>query len=144
MDVKLKNEFMKTFFRLQKIKSRFLASKDIAWSAIMLLKKLDTDGNTDGICDLLHITKPAVTYMLNSLEKDGCIIRNIDANDRRRIEINLTDKGRKLVETHKIQHERYFNELLTRLGDKNVRNYIKLINRFADVMDEVKEDLENE
>lgn len=144
MNKKLKNEFMNTFLRLHKAKLRFLTARDISWGALMLLEKLDACGNAGDICDVLHISKPAVTYMLNSLEKDGCITRSIDASDRRRIEIRLTEKGKKLVETHKIPYENFINELLTRLGDNYIRDFIKLINQFTDVMDEVEEDWKNE
>ena len=144
MDEKLKKEFINTFLRLKGTKARFLANKGISWEESMLLKKLAVDGNIHGICEIFHITKPAVTYMLNSLEKDGYIIRGINANDRRRIDIKLTAKGRKFVETHINSYEKFLNELLAKFGDGNTKDFIRLFNRFVDVIEEVKEKFENE
>ena len=144
MDEKLRKEFFKTILRLKGLKSRFLAHTGISWEASMLLKKIAVDGNIHGICEMFSITKPAVTYMLNSLEKDGYIIRGIDASDRRRIDIKLTRKGRKIVETLINSYELFFNELLARFGDRNARDFIRLFNRFMDLTDEIKEKWENE
>ena len=144
MDEKLKDEFINTFLRLRKTKSRFLANRDISWGALMLLEKLNTDGNVNGICEILQITKPAVTYMLNSFEEEGYLTRSIDPKDRRRIEIKLTGKGKRLIKIHRNIYGSFFNEVLTRFGDSNIKDFIRISNRFADVIDEVTQEWENE
>src|SRR5579883_2589784 len=42
---------------------------------------------------LLHITAPAVTQMLNSLEANGLVERQNDPSDRRSVLLTLTEKG---------------------------------------------------
>ncbi|MCL2472725.1 MAG: MarR family transcriptional regulator [Treponema sp.] len=143
MDEKLKSEFINTFLRLIKTKPKFLADRDLSWGALVILKKLECDGNVAGISQTLHITKPAVTYLLNSFEKEGYITRSIDTNDRRRIDINLTIKGKELVKTHRESHEVFINEVLARFGESNSRDFIRLLNRFADIIDELREERKN-
>jgi len=143
MDEKLKNEFISTFGRLMKTRSKFLVSRDPSWGELMILKKLEADGNVNGLFERLHISKPAVTYMLNSLEKGGYITRAIDTNDRRRIVINLTGMGKEIVKTKKQSYEFFFNEVLVRFGERNCRDLIRLFNRFADIIDEIKEEKRN-
>ena len=143
MDKMLKSELIKTFLRLKKIKSGFLMNKNISWVSLMLLKKLELDGNVNGICETLHITKPAVTYILNSFEKEVYITRSIDTNDRRRIVIKLTDKGKKFARDQEKAYERFFEGLLGRFGDSNTKEFISLLNRFGDILNEMRE-LENE
>ena len=144
MDEKLKSDFINTFLRLRKTKPMFLANKNISWGELMLLEKLELDGNVSGFCEKLHITKPAVSYMLNSFEENGYITRSIDPADRRRIDIKLTGKGKNLVETHKNSYEEFFNDVLAKFGDSNTRDFIRIFNRFAKVIEEVKEKWENE
>ena len=143
MDEKLKSEFINAFLRLKETRSRFLVNGDVSWGELAVLKKLEADGNVNGICEMLHITKPAVTHMLNSFEKNGYITRSIDANDRRRIDIKLTGKGKELVKTHKKSYDGFLNLILTRFGESNIRDFVRLFNRFADIIAELKEEVQN-
>ena len=143
MDEKLKNEFINAFLRLKETRGKFLAKGDVSWGELMILKKLEADGNVNGICEMLHITKPAVTHMLNSLEKDAYITRSIDVNDRRRIEIKLTGKGKELIKTHRKSYDGSLNMILTRFGESNIKDFIRLFNHFADIIDELKEEVQN-
>lgn len=55
------------------------------------------DGALDAqrdLADRLRVTPATITASLNSLEKQGCIIRVPDENDMRRKRIVLTGKGR--------------------------------------------------
>jgi len=143
MDEKLKNEFINAFLRFRETRTRFLATKELSWGTLFILKKLELDGNVNGICEKLHISKPAVTYMLNSLEKDGYITRSIDTNDRRRIDIKLTGKGKELVKTHKKTYEVIIDKALAKFGESNSKELIRLFNRFADIIDELREEWKN-
>jgi len=143
MDEKLKNEFINTFWRLMKTRSRLLANRDPSWGELMILKKLEADGNVNGLFERLHISKPAVTYMLNSLEKGGYITRGIDTSDRRRIVITLTGKGKQIVKTHRESYEILINEALAKFGERNCKDLVRLFNRFADIIDELKEERKN-
>ena len=144
MDEKLKKTFISTFLRLRRAKSKFLINRNIGWGELMLLRRLMLDSNLSEIREMLQISKPAVTHMLNSFEKRGYIIRSIDLNDRRRFDITLTSEGRQIVEDHKNTYENFFDDVFTRFGEKNTKDFIKLFNRFADVIDEVKEKRKNE
>jgi len=143
MDEKLKNEFINAFLRFRETRSRFLATRELSWGTMVILNKLEIDGNVIGIREKLHITKPAVTYMLNSLERDGCITRSIDANDRRRIDIKLTGKGKELVKIHRKSHEVFMDKALERFGESNSKDFIRLFNSFADILDELREERKN-
>lgn len=46
----------------------------------------------------MHVTSPTVTQLLNSLEPNGLIIRQIDPDDRRSVGIRLTEKGEWVTE----------------------------------------------
>ena len=144
MDEKLRNAFISTFLRLRRAKSKFLTNRNIGWGELMLLKRLMLDSNLNEIREMLQISKPAITHMLNSFEQRGYITRSIDLNDRRRFDITLTSEGRQIVKEYKNTYDNFFNDVFTRFGEKNTKDFIKLFNRFADVIDEVREKRKNE
>lgn len=56
------------------------------------------DGN-DGItqrdmADILHVSRPSITGMLQAVEKSGAIVRKPDEADQRLTRVYLTDEGR--------------------------------------------------
>lgn len=55
----------------------------------------------------LYITKPAVSQMLNTLEKKGYVIREIDKSDRRKIAVALTSEGQGVLR----RTEEYSNKM---------------------------------
>lgn len=138
MEEQLKSEFINTFLRLIKTKPKFLTNRELSWGALVILNKLEIDGNVSGVCEELHITKPALSYMLNSFERDGLLTRSIDPDDRRRIDINLTGKGKEIVKIHRKSYGIFLDEVLTRFGESNSKDFIRLLNCFADIIDELK------
>src|SRR5262245_59789568 len=50
------------------------------------------------LADLLRISRATVTGLVDALEGQGLVERNISADDRRSIRVRLTDAGRSLVE----------------------------------------------
>lgn len=50
------------------------------------------------LAEMLHISPPAVSNSLKSLEKGGYITREPGKDDARRIRVHLTDKGSRAVE----------------------------------------------
>ena len=47
-----------------------------------------------GMQKKLHISKPAISYILNTLEKKNYITREIDPKDRRKVSISATPEGK--------------------------------------------------
>ncbi|NLA86495.1 MAG: MarR family transcriptional regulator [Clostridiales bacterium] len=89
----------------------------------------------------LHVTKPAVSQMLNSLEKRGFILREIDKNDRRKISILLTQKGQAALTQAKEYMDQRMDLMLTRFGTENALQLIALLNILADVTEDVAQSI---
>lgn len=75
----------------------------------------------------LNISKPAISYILNTLEKKKYITREIDPKDRRKVSISATLEGRAAAEQSKKKFDELWDELLTRFGEDNMRQLIGLI-----------------
>ena len=67
----------------------------------------------------LHITSPSVTQIINKLEKDDIVLRNIDPSDRRAVNIRLTDKGIQVVSEAKAVLSDAFVGLIDYLGEED-------------------------
>jgi len=69
---------------------------------VHILRILRFEGtlNVTGIGQKLLIRGPQMTYLIDNLVDQGMVERVPDPNDRRVINIVLTDKGRKILESH--------------------------------------------
>lgn len=88
------------------------------------------------LAEILHISQPQVTKVLQSLERNGLIARRVDESDQRRTLVYLTPEGREeerryrglldeylnrsiggLPESDRAELERLFNEIANRIED---------------------------
>lgn len=85
------------------------------------------------IADFMGVSKPTVTGLMNTLEKDGFVRRAHDEEDRRRIDIILTEKSLELFKRFEAKttfvieeflssvpedSQLKLNETMTTLGEK--------------------------
>ena len=75
-----------------------LAKHNVLSGQYSLLRVLWHEDNLSQIevAKRMKIERASLTIMLNTVEKAGLISRNVDANDRRKLLISLTRKGRAL------------------------------------------------
>ena len=141
MNMELKSQFESTFMHLKKLKRLFPAKDDMRFGEAMLLKNLYDGENTDDVCDILHISKPAVSQLLNSLEKKGLIFREIDVNDRRKINIAITPKGKAVVTEHTAFYEKTFERLMDIFGEDNAKEFSRLFDLLINSMATLNKEL---
>ena len=82
------------------------------------------------VAKLLHITKPAVTHLVDRLEAEGLIARDSHPHDRRVFLLHLTDKGRKVARGV----QKRFLEFITHTLSKISREERATIKRFYQVL----------
>lgn len=81
----------------------------------------------------LHISKPAISYILNTLEKKNYITREIDPKDRRKVSISATPEGRAAAEQSMKKYDEIWSEILERFGEDNMRQLIDLLTDLDDL-----------
>jgi DNA-binding MarR family transcriptional regulator len=66
-----------------------------------LLRAVERQGDitTTNLTDLLGKAQPAITQMLNRLEKNGFITREVNPKDKRKRELRLTRKAQKVLDS---------------------------------------------
>ena len=75
----------------------------------------------------LHISKPAISYILNGLEKKNYITREIDPKDRRKVSISATPEGKTAAEESMKRYDELWSEILMQFGEENMKELIRLI-----------------
>jgi DNA-binding MarR family transcriptional regulator len=85
----------------------------------------------------MNASTARVAMALKSLESKCFIARRSDANDRRKVNVSITAKGRELVENErKDMHDRIV-ALLNQLGEEDAREYIRLAERITEISERI-------
>jgi DNA-binding MarR family transcriptional regulator len=87
--------------------------------------------------ETLAVSKAAVSQMLGSLEKRGYIQRETDQDNRRKIIITLTKKGKTAVDKAGKNMDALMALIIARFGEHDSLKFVELLDRFAEVVDEV-------
>jgi len=86
------------------------------------------------ISERLHISKPAVSQTINMLEKKQYVKREIYKDDRRLMNILITDLG---VEILKGENNRFLskiNDALDEMGKEDSETFINLMEKYFNIL----------
>lgn len=104
---------------------------------LAVLRLLEDEGrplSAGEISRLLRMTTSRIAAVLGALDKKGMIVRSTDAKDRRRVLVTLTQKGVALGRRKKQTVIRSMSYTLSRLGEHDAREFVRLIQRVQDVL----------
>jgi len=124
----------------------------VSMPAFALLKQLqirESRGETGGawlseMRDYLCVSKAAVSQMLGTLESRGLITRETDPENRRTIIVRLTTEGRETIKRFEQGFDGHIGMVIERVGEKDTRELIRLINRITDIIGEIADESEDE
>jgi DNA-binding MarR family transcriptional regulator len=83
-----------------------------------------------------HVSLPAVSQQLRSLEEKGLVKRNTTTEDRRVTLVSLTPAGQKMVDHVRTVTDAVIDELVQNVGEANIREYIRLSNEIMKSLEE--------
>lgn len=112
---------------------------------IFLHHNLDQDSRgiqPSELGEILQLTRPAVTALVNSLEEKSYVERNSDPDDRRVVFVRPTKEGIKLVETSKRRIAENIGEVLHLLGAEDSRELIRIIRKIRNILEDREENQE--
>ena len=93
--------------------------------------------NQAELADILHISRPQVTKILQSLEKDGSLVRRVDENDQRRTLVFLTEAGRDEERRFRSFLDGYINLSIGALPEADRCELERLLNAIAGHIEEL-------
>lgn len=135
MDPLMKDQFMKALISTKKMLLLITADIEVPFAEIAILmhiKHLHTEDCENGdVCvtdikDQAHVSLPAVSRQLSSLEQKGLIERKTMAKDRRITLVTLTPTGEKIIKKVIEQRDLYMEKLETQVGEEYIRKYIEM------------------
>ncbi|NMC55743.1 MAG: MarR family transcriptional regulator, partial [Eubacteriaceae bacterium] len=161
MDAELKEQLIRTMMRFRKIGMAFPADLDIRMGEIMIMngiaghfppgmrfgdEKCQFDEHKKTFVSELqkmhHITKPAISQMLNGLENKGYISREMDRQDRRKVSVTLTQKGEDILKRSKEYADNMLDKTISRFGEDNTRKLIELFSQLVDISEQIRNETE--
>lgn len=89
------------------------------------------------IQDKLSASKAAISNALLSLERQGFLERRIDADNRRKMSLTLTDSGKKELELYKEPFNNLMIEILEDLGYDDAASLIGLLDKLSEVLEDI-------
>ncbi|KWX79481.1 MarR family winged helix-turn-helix transcriptional regulator [Paenibacillus jilunlii] len=90
------------------------------------------------LSELLQISRPTASQMISSMEEKGYTRRVMSTSDRRVIYICLTEKGQAVLQMNLARYSSVLNEIIEKVGRKEIDQLIFLCDRFQEVVNEVK------
>ena len=85
------------------------------------------------IGEILGISRPAITAILNTLEEKDLILRTMDHLDKRRILVELSQKGRAGLEEVENEMLKRVGQIMQALGEEQSEQLRSLLNKALEV-----------
>ncbi len=79
--------------------------------------------------DILNVTKPSVTEIVNKLIKLDCVEKMRCPRDKRIFYIKLTEKGRNIAQLQYLAEQRVVDIILSNFNDQEIDTFIQLIKK---------------
>ncbi|AOZ93130.1 MarR family winged helix-turn-helix transcriptional regulator [Paenibacillus crassostreae] len=148
MDISIAQKLFEAMKRFNKAEFNHRSIKGVRHSEMMLMfyVKKRTEANTAGlkvseISEMLGVTSPTVTQLLNSLEVKDWIERTVDQKDRRAVRVKLSIEGERVIQQAIAVTEASFNELIQYLGEEESNHLADLLTKAYQYFEQKEMDL---
>ena len=98
---------------------------------IKVLDRLGEPTNPKHLADTLNLSTARIAAVLGNLEKRGLISRTMDPNDRRRINVSLTENGKKVAKAEKLEMRNKIIRVFELMGEEDTKKYLELTAKFV-------------
>lgn len=89
---------MATFRLARRLRSvRAVDAMSDAQLAVLATLRMHGQRTITSLAERERVTAPSMTNMINGLEEQGYVIRTPDAEDRRRVQVDITESGTEIV-----------------------------------------------
>lgn len=131
----LAEKFLHSMFLIQKSGRQKRISESIRGETFVLFYIHEHGGSAvpGEISEIMNISSARIAAALNSLDKKGLITRQIDPSDRRRILVELTQKGKDMAEEHRRFGITDAANMLNLLGENDAHEFVRITAKLANL-----------
>ncbi|MCG6158301.1 MarR family transcriptional regulator [Rubinisphaera sp. ICM_H10] len=94
-----------------------------------------TDATVARVAEMVQLSAPTVSRILDRLERDGYLLRERSTDDRRKVCLTLTEFGRKKLRNLPTPLQEQFLERLRDLDREEVQQLLTSLERIVQLMD---------
>lgn len=124
------------FCRLQMNIKRDLSIRASEMGVLIYVEKSNMPATPLMISNFFGIAKPSVTDMVNSLAKEEYLIKIPSKDDKRSYTLDVTPKGRKLLEATYKEYFKSMEILEENMGDQKFKLFIQLLKEANNILSE--------
>ena len=108
-----------------------LGMSELQVNQLHYLKVIDrtVDITFGKFAEILKVTKPSVTDIVNKLIKLGVVEKKRCTRDKRKFYIRLTEKGRNIARLPFLAEQRVVDIIVSALDDQEIDTFIKIIKK---------------
>ena len=117
---------------LRRENNKLILKHDITLGQFAVMEALYSKGrlSTGEVMEKILSTSGNIPVIVKNLEKDGFITREQDESDKRRFILDLTDKGKNLMDEIVPENLKFMDELISLWDDDEKEELIILMNKF--------------
>jgi MarR family transcriptional regulator, organic hydroperoxide resistance regulator len=84
------------------------------------------------------VAPPTATRMVDSLERDGYVVRERQAGDRRLVYVRITDEGRRAVKAKRARRAAKLADVFSSLPPAERKQAHRVLSRLSEAIDELR------
>ena len=88
------------------------------------------------LSEIMKVTMPRITTILNGMDKKGLIERQTSSEDRRKVIVMITKKGKAINKKHRKKIEEYNNKVIEEATDADMEIILKYFKIFYGIQKE--------
>ncbi|EFH93850.1 MarR family winged helix-turn-helix transcriptional regulator [Finegoldia magna] len=117
---------------LRRENNKLILKHDLTLGQFAVMEALYSKGrlSTGEVMEKILTTSGNIPVIVKNLEKDGFITRKQDEADKRRFILDLTDKGKDLMDEIVPENLKFMDELISLWDDDEKEELIILMNKF--------------
>ncbi|HAE62546.1 MAG TPA: MarR family transcriptional regulator [Eubacteriaceae bacterium] len=98
----------------------------VQWTALYYIGR-DEEMSQKQLSDLMRIKESSTTRLIDRMEKEGLIQRKSDPENRRKVSLGLTEKGRRLRKNSLHYGEEYSDYISKDISEEEMEIFMKVL-----------------
>ena len=106
----------------------------------VLLYLLNSNNNVSqsDLSEKLDVSIARIVAIINTLKKKELIEKKIDANDKRKTIISITEAGKEIITQRKKQAIQFIENVIKELDEKEIEQYIAINKKIEEISNKIK------